>query len=93
MSDEQKQVVFDVVKAGFYLIASLLAFQCAVIFLVVTSCIYYKVSIMGPVAPLDMASPCNNVRDQLQDLMLNGLAAALAFVGGRNVPNHPTDKS
>lgn len=82
MSEEQKQRAFDVVRAGFYLIASILVFQMFYVLIVTMACMYGRIG-MG--LTVEQAG-CVEMRSMLSDILTGGLAAALAFVGGRNVP-------
>jgi len=67
---------FDPVKASFYLIAAILAFQCLVAFIGVMSCVWYTHTI------LTNADIQCDPKDRLTSLLTGALAAALAFAGG-----------
>jgi hypothetical protein len=82
MSDEQKKVAFDVVKAGFYLIAFILGFHMFIVLMVGSACIYGRL-----VEHFSPADACKDVSGLLSDILTGGLASALAFVGGRNMPS------
>jgi len=76
---------FDPVKACFYLIAGILAFECFVVGVGVMSCLWYMETIIKN--PEIMCDPKN----RLSELLTGALAAALAFAGGftRNPPPPP----
>jgi hypothetical protein len=80
MSDEQKKTAFDIVRAGFYLIAAILAFHMLIVFLLTLSCTY------ATLWDLPASEKCQDLKALLSDILTGGLASALAFVGGRSVP-------
>jgi hypothetical protein len=68
---------FDPAKAGFYLIAAILAFQCLIILLTLIWCLAYASElIIGGRFECDKGG-------RLTELLTGALAAALAFVGGK----------
>lgn len=79
---EREQRVFDVVKAGFYLIAFILGFHMFIVLMVGGACIYGRLF-----EHLSPADACKDITGLLSDILTGGLASALAFVGGRNMPS------
>jgi hypothetical protein len=67
---------FDPIRACFYLIAAILAFQCLVALLALFVCIYWSGSVIAGKAS------CENINGLLNQLMSGALAAALAFTAG-----------
>lgn len=67
---------FDAVRACFYLIAAILAFQCIVALLALGVCIYWSGAVIAGKAT------CENINNLLNQLMSGALAAALAFTAG-----------
>jgi hypothetical protein len=68
---------FDPVKACFYLIAGILAFQCLVVLIAVVWCLFYA-------TPEILAGKFQCDKDgRIAELLSGALAAALAFSAGR----------
>jgi len=67
---------FDPVKASFYLIASILAVQCGVVFIGLLHCLYWSQHIV------EGKYSCENVNSALGQLLTGALSAALAFTAG-----------
>jgi hypothetical protein len=67
---------FDTVKASFYLIAGVLAFQCIVALVGLAHCLYWGQHI------IEGKGSCDNINATLNQLMSGALAAALAFAAG-----------
>ena len=68
-------------RAAFFLVAGVIAFQCVVVLVGIVTCVYYSDLI------IQQKVECR-ARDQLIELMVQALAAALAFAGGM----HSDDK-
>jgi hypothetical protein len=67
---------FDPVRACFYLIAGVLAFQGLVGFSGLLFCVYYAEHI------IEGTFKCDNIATALNQIMQGALAAALAFTAG-----------
>lgn len=67
---------FDPIRACFYLIAAVLAFQGLVGFTGLAFCVYYSEHIV------EGKFHCDNIATALNQIMQNALAAALAFTAG-----------
>lgn len=67
---------FDPMKASFYLIAFILAFQCMVVLVGLAYCMYWSRFIV------EGKYSCENISASLNQLLSGALAAALAFAAG-----------
>lgn len=67
---------FDPIRACFYLIAAVLAFQCVVALLAVSACLYWSGAVISG------KWTCENINSTLNQLLSGALAAALAFTAG-----------
>ncbi len=85
MSDEQKRVVFDVVRAGFYLVAIVIVAHIFIVVVGAMACTYAGLNKLGP----EVINQCDKTRSTLSEVLAAALAAALAFSGGRSVPPNP----
>lgn len=73
MSEPPKE--FDPLRAVFWLVASVIAFQCFIVLLGVGSCIWYAREI------IEGKAACN-AKEQLLQLITDAMAAAMAFGAG-----------
>jgi hypothetical protein len=64
---------FDPIRACFYLIAAILAFQCLVALMAAAACIYWSGHVV------EGKFTCENINSTLNQLLSGALAAALAF--------------
>ena len=64
---------FDPIRACFYLISAILAFQCMVAFTGLVFCVYWGERIV------EGKYSCEGIGSQLNQLLTGALAAALAF--------------
>jgi hypothetical protein len=67
---------FDPIKASFYLVAAILAFQCFVALTAVGACVYWSGAVV------EGKWSCENINATLSQLLSGALAAALAFTAG-----------
>lgn len=67
---------FDPIRACFWLIAAVLAFQCLVALMAASACIYWSSAVV------EGKWTCENINATLNQLLSGALAAALAFAAG-----------
>jgi predicted RND superfamily exporter protein len=67
---------FDPLRASFYLVAAILAFQCVVVGVGLAHCVYWSERIV------EGKYQCDNINATLNQLLSAALAAALAFTAG-----------
>jgi hypothetical protein len=75
MSEDQKEKVWDVVRACFYLLAGIIWAQIILGFSIWAACSY---SIFVGVIPM---GSCKDVTPNVMELMVGGLAVVMAFSG------------
>ncbi len=75
MSEEQKQVAWDVVRACFYLLAGIIWAQILMSFAIWGSCVY---GIIAGIAPM---GSCKDIVPNVMELMVGGMAVVMAFSG------------
>ena len=73
MSEDNKAVVWNVVKAAFYLIAGVIWANIIFSFAILGTCVYSVGSGVTPVGS------CRDYFPQVSDLLVGALAAAMAF--------------
>jgi hypothetical protein len=82
MSDDNKRTAFDLARAGFYLVAFVIAAHVFVVVVGGLSCVYAGLTNLGP----NVLDQCDQTRNTLSEVLASALAAALAFSGGRSIP-------
>ena len=75
MSDDQKAIAWDVVRACFWLLASIIWAQIIFAFAFFGACAYGVLTGTTPVGS------CKDVIPNFSDLLIGGLAAIMAFSG------------
>lgn len=70
---------FDPIRAGFWLIAGVLAVQCLIALIGLAACIWWS----GAIIEGRTTWTCENINATLTQLLTSALAAALAFVAGK----------
>jgi hypothetical protein len=68
---------FDPIKAGFWLIAGVLAVQCLIALISLGLCVYWSGH------AVEGKTSCENINSIITQLLTSALAAALAFVAGK----------
>lgn len=83
MSDDQRKKAFDLVRAGFYLVAVVIGAHVFIVVIGALACTYAGLSKLGP----EVLNQCNQTRSTLSEVLAAALAAALAYSGARATPD------
>jgi hypothetical protein len=75
MSDEQKKVVWDVTRACFWLLASIIWAQIVIGFFLTVTCWWAIYTGAFPVGT------CKDLQPSIMELLVGGMAVVIAFAG------------
>lgn len=76
----QEKPPWDPIRAAFFLVAGVIAFQCLIVLLGILTCIWWSEQLLAVIRD-GKAIGCP-AREQMIELLAQALAAALAFAGG-----------